>query len=76
MKTKYTLIHAHRFGTTVFHFHTLQPLSKVSTWVPPYSEEPTEEQQKFLDLLGVDYEARDEALDVMEYEEPEFIDVD
>ncbi len=76
MKNKYTLIHRHRFGTSVFHFHTYKSFTEVSTWVPNYSEEPTEEQQEFLDVLGVDYNTPDEEIDILEYKEPVFESID
>lgn len=76
MKNKYTLIHRHEYGTTVFYFMSEKTLAEVAELTPDYSQEPTEKQQEFLHLLGVDYDTPDEEIDVVWYETPEFTDID
>ena len=74
MTHKYTLIHEHEFGITQFHFQTNK---EFTLFFPIDDSEWNEEHHEFLHKLGVDFdEDNGEFINIVDYEEPKFINID
>lgn len=77
MTNQYELRHDYDNGETSYYFNSTKPFGELWEIVNDWSDELSEELKALCEKLGINFEPwKEETLTLLNYEEPDFINID